>query len=922
MTKGPIRHFVVLGLAWSNITGRKIRAILTAAAIGLSVSLVVAVTSGYASGEAAALGYLNRYLGGADAQITRPQPIADGLVPQHLIVELFKDPDIHRLTGRLEARSDLFDKDGKLVKDTTFHLYGIGMPDDSRIDSLVVEAGHWFERSDTHEAVIDQVAADALKAGVGDTIYLPADGGKLALKVVGIIHKPEILAAAAKAVYVPLETLQHVEHVDGPDSQISQIAIDLNPGVDAGAFAKRWNDRLAQLNQGQQQPLVLQMVSRNRSEMNSNMRSLRLLSYLGGAVSLLAATFIIFSSLAMGLNERQRTLGMLRAIGATRFQIARLVLWEGILIVIAGLVVGVPLGLLWTECLRWLFSDLFVAGIAISWPGMAMAIGGALAAALAASALPAWGASRLSPLEAMSPLAVVKTQGPPWRWTLVGMGLICIDPAIVFVPWARWVTGGAPSAGAEQVATLWRFYIHLAIGVEGMFVGFFLLAPMLVWALEGALAGVLGWMLGLPGSLLRQQLSSGLWRAAGAGAALMVGLAVLVVMTSQGISMLDGWKLPDKFPDIFLVSLKLGGLSPDQWAKVGRTPGIAHFSDGEAELLPVAITVSGLGNNPLALVGAALAPKMNGTMFFGVPPKEAFEMMELDFRDNDGKSVGRDEQAAYAKRAAEALGLGRHVIVTEDYRRLHHTKYGDQIDLYSDSQKYQYTVCGIVWSPGLDVVVSMFDMGRQLDQRTAGMVFGSLDDARRDFGVDNINLFIANLEPGVDKKAILDDLRSRLGDLNIRAGDVRQIKASIDSGFRHILALLTTVAFSAMAVASMGVTNTIMASIRSRRWQLGVLRSIGLCGGELLRMVLAEAVVLGLVGLGLGLGCGLILSMDARQLGGDVLGYLPPMVMPWGYVSIGAGAVMVVSVAAALWPAWSVSRTEPLVLLQAGRGAA
>ena len=32
----------------------------------------------------------------------------------------------------------------------------------------------------------------------------------------------------------------------------------------------------------------------------------------------------------------------------------------------------------------------------------------------------------------------------------------------------------------------------------------------------------------------------------------MVGLAILVVMNVQGNSMLNGWKLPDKFPDMFI----------------------------------------------------------------------------------------------------------------------------------------------------------------------------------------------------------------------------------------------------------------------------------------------------------------------------------------------------------------------------------
>jgi putative ABC transport system permease protein len=370
-----------------------------------------------------------------------------------------------------------------------------------------------------------------------------------------------------------------------------------------------------------------------------------------------------------------------------------------------------------------------------------------------------------------------------------------------------------------------------------------------------------------------------------------------------------------------MVSLRLGGLNSDQWKAFGDTPGIRHYPDGAAEVMPIAVTISGLGNNPLALVGAVLAPTVQGTMFFGVPPRQAMDMMELDYRDDDGHPVSKEQQVVYAKRAEQELELGRHIIITEDYRRLHHAHYGDKVVLFSDTAKYEYTICGIVWTPGLDVIVAMFDLGRQFDQRTAGMVFGTLDDARKDFGADHVNLFAANLENGVNKLQVLDDLKKHLGDLNIKAGDVRQIKAVIDGDFRRLMALLTTVAFGAMAVASMGVTNTIMASVRSRRWQLGILRSIGLNASDLMKLVLAEAILLGGVGLTLGLGCGFVLAIDARQLGAGMLGYLPPLVIPWGYIILGSVSVMVVSIAAAWWPARSVSREQPLALLQAGRAA-
>ena len=59
---------------------------------------------------------------------------------------------------------------------------------------------------------------------------------------------------------------------------------------------------------------------------------MELLSYLGGAVSMLAATFIVFSALSMGVTERQRTLAMLRAVGATRGQVGSLVVVEGLIL--------------------------------------------------------------------------------------------------------------------------------------------------------------------------------------------------------------------------------------------------------------------------------------------------------------------------------------------------------------------------------------------------------------------------------------------------------------------------------------------------------------------------------------------------------------------------------------------------------------
>jgi putative ABC transport system permease protein len=118
------------------------------------------------------------------------------------------------------------------------------------------------------------------------------------------------------------------------------------------------------------------------------------------------------------------------------------------------------------------------------------------------------------------------------------------------------------------------------------------------------------------------------------------------------------------------------------------------------------------------------------------------------------------------------------------------------------------------------------------------------------------------------------------------------------------------------------VTNTVIASVRSRQWQFGILRSIGLTRGALVRLVLAEATLIGLIGCGLGLTAGIEMSIDAHQLGVLTLGYNPPLAVPWGMIWLGTAIVMGLSMLASFWPAVSTARSETLTLLQAGRAAA
>lgn len=863
-------------LVLSNLATRKVRTALTIAAIALSVSLVVAVTSGYKSAEGAIYKYLITYMGATDVQITHKNDFRQG-VTETLIDELRRDPEVKTAFGRLETDTGMLDAQGKPIFGRAAQLIGVDRPTDVDITRSATDEGKWFDTNTGNDVVIDQQAAEALKVKVGDTVLLPSADKPRTFKVVGICHKPAILAEKVSWIYLPLRTAQELTLHKGV---VTRIMIQLKQGTDDGVFAARWDPRLKPINPD----LKLRLARDTRKEMDKNLEGVHFLSYLGGAVSMLAATFIVFSTLSMGVTERQRTLAMLRAIGAYRAQVARIVIIEGAYLGLAGALLGVPVGLLWTFGLTRWKAAFFSAGMLIEWNGILMGVGAAVGAALLAGIIPAWAASRVSPLEAMSPMAKVPSVRGPLLCAILGAALISIDSSIIF------------SSASRDV----KYYSHFALGLPGIMSGFFLLAPLFVWVIEKLFARTAALIMGIEPHLLRQQLSGGMWRAAGTAAALMIGLAILFVMQTVGHSMLGGWRLPNKFPDIFIYAGQ--GLDESQWKKLGEIDGIV-----KDDVLPIAIAFPGLPEGVFGVIGAAVLP--DATMFLGVEPDRALKMMELEFRDGN------------ARDAAAGLKLGDHIIVTEEFRVLKGLKVGDKLPLMTKNGMKDFTICGVVWSPGIDVMVSMFDMGRMFDQRTAASVFGSIDDAKKYFGKDKAFLFAANLEPGIDKEVMLKHVKDQLGEKGWKAGDIRHIKFEIIKGFEKLLLLLTTVAFSAMAVAALGVTNTVMASVRSRQWQFGILRSIGVTRGQLVRLVLAEALLLGIVGCALGLTMGYLMSVNAMGLNRYLLGYVTEITPPWGIIGIGIGIILTVSLLASLWPAASVARSQPLTLLQSGRAS-
>lgn len=83
--------------------------------------------------------------------------------------------------------------------------------------------------------------------------------------------------------------------------------------------------------------------------------------------------------------------------------------------------------------------------------------------------------------------------------------------------------------------------------------------------------------------------------------------------------------------------------------------------------------------------------------------------------------------------------------------------------------------------------------------------------------------------------------------------------------------VLTSIGLIALVVAALGITNAMLAAVRERRREIGVMKAIGARDRDVLRMFLVEATVLGLVGGALGAVVGWIIAQTVGQV---VNGYL------------------------------------------------
>ena len=114
-------------------------------------------------------------------------------------------------------------------------------------------------------------------------------------------------------------------------------------------------------------------------------------------IYLVVGCLVMTNLLLLSGLKRRREIALRRVEGATRADIFRQFLWEGVLLGVLGLVLGVVAGILLGKLRVWLDPNVVLA-VAVPWKETTRISLFLLAGALIASSYPAWRASKHHPM--------------------------------------------------------------------------------------------------------------------------------------------------------------------------------------------------------------------------------------------------------------------------------------------------------------------------------------------------------------------------------------------------------------------------------------------------------------------------------------------------------------------------------------------
>ena len=179
---------------------------------------------------------------------------------------------------------------------------------------------------------------------------------------------------------------------------------------------------------------------------------------------------------------------------------------------------------------------------------------------------------------------------------------------------------------------------------------------------------------------------------------------------------------------------------------------------------------------------------------------------------------------------------------------------------------------------------------------------------------DQVNVIVQNIDTINQTEAAIDDKVNRRTQV-VRISDASSRLSSITSTLGTITTFILAIGSISLVVAAVSIFNVMMMSVNERVQEIGILLSIGTEKGEVRRMFLYEALILGIIGAGLGGLASIIIgySVVSAMIGNTAYFFLPESII---YVPYGMIIGVVVCILSGLYPAWRASNMDPIDALR------
>ena len=575
-----------------------------------------------------------------------------------------------------------------------------------------------------------------------------------------------------------------------------------------------------------------------------------------GGVALLVAAFVIYNTFTILVAQRSRQLALLRCVGAARGQVFRTVLGEAAVLGLLSSLLGLGAGFGVALGLRQLLASLGADATPASFGLTPATVLIGVATGLAVTVVAAILPARKA--TKVAPLAAMRSQ------------------AVASATRPGWVAGTA----AVLLLLVGAGALWLAVAAESMvalFAGGALTAGSLVLGsphLVGPAGRLLGTVSGLtrrvPGRLAVANATRNPRRTAATTTALMIGVTLLSAFATGAASLKASVTaaIAQQFPVEFALTNSFGETVPRALVERLRERGdldvVALQRTATSEIGGGRTTAIGVDGGYLdALRGGALPQ-----------PVTAGSLGDL-----------RDGTVAVSARLAADDGL----------------TLGDTLD----------TAAG----------------GRRAEPLRVVAIYGSadapssihltLDEHRRRFegGFETV---LVSAAPGVSaaaaRGAVLD-AASAYPDLDV--GDQATYVERLTSEVNGLLALVGGLLALAIAIALLGIANTLGLSVVERVRESALLRTLGLTRVQLRAMLAAEAVLTAILGAALGLGLGLVFARVAVAAGRDL--DLTVFAVPVGQLAAGVAGAAVIGLLASILPGRAAARADLVGAMAAER---